>query len=1140
MSERRRALAPNRSDSHGSPRRERRRGEKVFVVVDEPHRLGPTERVARKSLPIQIAVARAPPRTRPASSRATPPPRTPRTTTRRSVHLGGERRRGRGKSAPSNPKASRKRPPRARAPSETSSAAPTKVTPPTPAPAPTDLDRAAFAASTAASAASSLSPPMIIASSVSSCATRSRISARTRPLCAAPSPAASASRRNSKRSSISAWIASDISEGPIARMRAIRSRRRSAAVASTPDEPPPSTGRSIPPSMEPAENGGPDDAGARGTARRRPGGGGASRSLRHRRREAGLLRVVIPPAAGLRAVVPLLGLALALAKDSGGGFDAASRRGGRGGRGRADADAGGVDAVPFGVRARVTRGGAGGGRRGSESRPARALDIASASARFDVPFARSVSARREGRVGREGPPVSEAGREGGGGGGDDARGRDGGEGGRESTPPHPRETPRSPWRARACPRRDPPRVRTASRIPPRRARASARRARRAERETVRDRADSGNDEPAARMTGTRTLTARGPRNNFQHHLRRAVAPAPLATVPPSRLRLRALDQRSRAPPDAPRTARRARAMSFVEGIKAIPVDLARVRTREEDAPRGGDREDPRRRDSRRRVRHPVRHPSHAPAPPAARRGLARARRRPRGGVHRARRPLRRRPARGHGRVPPRGRRPRGRRAERGGVPCSSSRGAEPPSNAAAAAIAASPSNPDETASDGLPVALFVHGGVWAVGEKWQFAPMASRLAEEGVVACVATYTLFPDALAPRMWAEVSDAVTFAIDNARRFGGSGDKVTLVGHSAGAHICAMALLERCRAADDARNRQSSPGGTPIAGSDRGERSDPRQPRRFVGLCGVYDIAKHYAYEDGRGVALISTMARAMGGRERFDACSPTKAVERGGARAGEDSDAPESDADARAARSDASSPLTPLSPPRRAAAASAAWVPMGIMDTDEMVDVDTILAATNANAERRRGGGPEAETLSRNRKPSKPERTKPSGPPPTPRRRRGGITGPAPGSFAGDDAAALAGYLRDDDDEAGFILRRARDGADGARAAGSLPSLVPLRRMRGRHRALGRVRGVPPRAPRRGVREPRASVPQGAARVVRARVEAAAGGPAERARRTRRRRSGRARGSAGGSATRRSGGTGWTARSRRRGSRRTGGI
>jgi hypothetical protein len=53
-------------------------------------------------------------------------------------------------------------------------------------------------------------------------------------------------------------------------------------------------------------------------------------------------------------------------------------------------------------------------------------------------------------------------------------------------------------------------------------------------------------------------------------------------------------------------------------------------------------------------------------------------------------------------------------------------------------------------SSAFPVALFVHGGVWAVGEKWHFAPMASRLAEEGVIACVATYTLFPRAEADQV------------------------------------------------------------------------------------------------------------------------------------------------------------------------------------------------------------------------------------------------------------------------------------------------------------------------------------------------------------------------------------------------------
>jgi hypothetical protein len=37
--------------------------------------------------------------------------------------------------------------------------------------------------------------------------------------------------------------------------------------------------------------------------------------------------------------------------------------------------------------------------------------------------------------------------------------------------------------------------------------------------------------------------------------------------------------------------------------------------------------------------------------------------------------------------------------------------------------------PTETITN--PIALFIHGGVWAVGEKWQFAPMAHRLAQEG-------------------------------------------------------------------------------------------------------------------------------------------------------------------------------------------------------------------------------------------------------------------------------------------------------------------------------------------------------------------------------------------------------------------------
>lgn len=50
-----------------------------------------------------------------------------------------------------------------------------------------------------------------------------------------------------------------------------------------------------------------------------------------------------------------------------------------------------------------------------------------------------------------------------------------------------------------------------------------------------------------------------------------------------------------------------------------------------------------------------------------------------------------------------------------------------------------------------PVVFFVHGGVWASGEPWQYAPMAVRLAQQGLVVVVPTYTLYPEALAGGFW-----------------------------------------------------------------------------------------------------------------------------------------------------------------------------------------------------------------------------------------------------------------------------------------------------------------------------------------------------------------------------------------------------
>lgn len=90
---------------------------------------------------------------------------------------------------------------------------------------------------------------------------------------------------------------------------------------------------------------------------------------------------------------------------------------------------------------------------------------------------------------------------------------------------------------------------------------------------------------------------------------------------------------------------------------------------------------------------------------------------------------------------------------------------------------------ESSSNRGAPVLLFVHGGVWATGERWHYAPMATRLAQAGVVACVMSYSLYPKAMASDMVHEVSSALTWVLAHCSRMGGDKTNVTLAGHSAG---------------------------------------------------------------------------------------------------------------------------------------------------------------------------------------------------------------------------------------------------------------------------------------------------------------------------------------------------------------------
>ncbi len=65
--------------------------------------------------------------------------------------------------------------------------------------------------------------------------------------------------------------------------------------------------------------------------------------------------------------------------------------------------------------------------------------------------------------------------------------------------------------------------------------------------------------------------------------------------------------------------------------------------------------------------------------------------------------------------------------------------------------------------------------VGCAGSKWHYAPMASQLAKAGILTCVIQYSLYPDALAPQMVDELSQALTWTFNNISKHGGNPKQV-----------------------------------------------------------------------------------------------------------------------------------------------------------------------------------------------------------------------------------------------------------------------------------------------------------------------------------------------------------------------------
>lgn len=88
-----------------------------------------------------------------------------------------------------------------------------------------------------------------------------------------------------------------------------------------------------------------------------------------------------------------------------------------------------------------------------------------------------------------------------------------------------------------------------------------------------------------------------------------------------------------------------------------------------------------------------------------------------------------------------------------------------------------------------PVVMFIYGGAWRAGDKFEYEFVGRALAAAGFVTVIADYRLYPEVKYPDFLEDNAQAMRWIQDNISLYDGDPKRFFLAGHSAGAYNAVM---------------------------------------------------------------------------------------------------------------------------------------------------------------------------------------------------------------------------------------------------------------------------------------------------------------------------------------------------------------